>query len=158
MNLWRKATILVTALFAAAGLSAVGGTSASAAPFATSRAVAQPATVYTSCGPKIDPNYAVNVTSVMTKALPNGGYVELRRGYWSYLGQYIYWTRVTGNSTSTLHLDWSDNGGSDYSICKELWYDGSTNAYTYAINDPGGREFKAYAYVGGKWYGSSSWY
>lgn len=117
-----------------------------------------PSTVYTSCGPRMDPNDAPGGTSVMTKALPNGGYVELRRSYLSTIGQYLYWTRVTGNSTSTLHLDWTDNGGSDYSICKELWWDGTTNSYTYAINDPGGREFKAFAYVSGKWYGSASWY
>lgn len=110
-----------------------------------------------SCGPAYDPNFAVNDVTIASTALPNGGSVQLRRGYLPGTGQYIYWTRVTGNSTKKLHLDWSDSGGSTYHICKTLWYSDSNSAYTEAVNDPGGRVFKYYAFVG-NWYGSSDWY
>lgn len=110
-----------------------------------------------SCGPYADPTWASNPTSVMTKSLPNGGTVELRKGYWPGTGQYLYWTRVVNSTARSLHLDWSDDGGSHYHICNELMYSDSNSAYTYAVNDPGGRVFKSFAFQG-NWYGSSSWY
>jgi hypothetical protein len=110
-----------------------------------------------SCGPRIDPNFASHgsTVTVASTSLPNGGSVQLRRGLLS--GQYIYWTRVVNNKTESLHLDWSDSGGSTYHICDENWFTDPNSAYTFAVNDPGGRVFKYFAFVG-NWYGSSSWY
>jgi hypothetical protein len=113
-----------------------------------------------SCGPNIDPSYYTDPatrTTIMSRSLPGGGEVDLRKGWDPSLGNYDYWTRVINNSTKTLHLDWSDDGGADFHICKTLVYSDSNSAYTYAVNNWGGRVYKAFAYVNGTWYGSSSW-